>query len=214
VRILLLAGLVIIGAVFIAGARGFKHFCKDLKKYCDISSDDNRNEVLYRLGFPPLVLDDSQKDSLYPGRRSYKTNKEAAADDPDNAMPIGRTVADYYEWSYPLAAAPNSKANVFVDFDRATKIIDHIDCVDFTVVEHQCGPLAGIRIGDSEEHVKDKLGKPDRIKLDGATKAMFYDGVGVEFILTKGSVYYLRLSRVESRSPIQLLNFYLRDLFS
>jgi len=43
-------------------------------------------------------------------------------------------------------------------------------------------------------------------------KIMAYDGVGVEFRLTKGSVYYLRLDGKKNRSMIQLLDFYLRDL--
>jgi hypothetical protein len=212
-RLYLLAGLVVV-ALLLVGGRGFRHFCSDLQKYCNIRSTDNRSEVLYRLGFPPAVLDDSQKDSLYPGRRSYKTNRDAAAQDPDNAMPVGKTVADFYEWSYPLRDATDARANMYVDFDRATKIVEHIDCVDFTDVQHLCGPLAGIGVGDTEEHVKERLGKPDRYQLDGATKTLSYDGVGIEYRLTKGRVYYLRLSRTESRNPIQLLNLYLRDVFS
>jgi hypothetical protein len=208
----LIAGVAVVGAMMAAISINFYHFARDLKKYCGVHSYDDRNEVLYLLGFPPAVLDDSQKDSLYPGRRSYKTNRAAAAEDPDKVIPQGRTVADYYEWSYPLRETPNGGASVFVDFDRATKFIDHIDCVDFTDTQHACAPLAGINIGDSEDRVKDRLGKPDRLRLEGAMKIMAYDGVGVEFRLTKGSVYYLRLDGKKNRSMIQLLDFYLRDL--
>jgi len=204
--------LAIAGTVLVAGGIGFYQFCKDLLKYADIHNYDDRNEVLYRLGFPPAVLDDSQKNHPYAGRRSLKTNREAAPEDPDSVIPEGRTVADYYEWSYPVRGAPNAKAALYVDFDRTTKVIDNIDCVDFSDTPHFCAPLAGIAIGDSEDRVKEKLGKPDRYDLDGVTKTMTYDGAGVEFKLTKGSVYYLRLSRTNGRSVIQLLNFYLRSL--
>jgi hypothetical protein len=203
--------MAIAGAIVLGMGVNFYHFARDLKKYCGVHSYDDRNEVLYLLGFPPAVLDDSQKDNLYPRRRSYKTNRGGAAEDPDKVMPEGRTVADYYEWSYPLRDVPNGGAYVYVDFDRTTKFVDHIDCVDFSDVQHLCAPLAGIRIGDSEDQVKDKLGKPDRLQLEGAIKTLSYDGAGVEFRLTKGSVYYLRLDGKKSRNPIQLIDFYVRD---
>jgi hypothetical protein len=208
-----IAGLVIISAVLIAGGIGFREFCRDLLKYGNIHNYDDRDEVLYRLGFPAAVLDDSQKNHPYPGRRSYLTNREASAADPDRVIPEGRTVADYYEWSYPVRGAPNAKATMYVDFDRATKFVENIDCVDFTDPPHYCSPLAGISIGDSEDRVRDRLGKPDRFTLDGVTKTMSYDGVGVEFKLTKGSVYYLRLSRTDSRNIFELLDFFVRSLF-
>jgi hypothetical protein len=192
---------------------GFHQYYKDLEKYCGIRIYDDRNEVLYRLGFPAAVLDDSQKSGKYPGRRSYKTNRKAAGDDPDKMMPEGKTVADYYEWSYPFKGAGNVSADVYVDFDRATKAIENIDCVDFTDSPHLCPSLAGIAVGDTEDRVRDKLGKPDRYELDGVTKTLSYDGAGIEFRLTKGSVYYLRLSNSNGRNQLQLLYLYLRSLF-
>ncbi len=204
--------MLVVGGALVSFGLGFRQFYKDLEKYCGIRTSDDRNEVLYRLGYPPTVLDDSQKNFKYPGRRSYDTNRKAVTEDPDRVMPAGKTVSDYYEWSYLLKNAANSSANVYVDFDRATKAIENIDCVDFSDVQHLCPALAGILVGDSEERVRDKLGKPDRYELDGVTKTMSYDGVGVEFKLTKGSVYYLRLSRNTRRSQIQLLYVYARSL--
>ena len=204
----------LIAAAILAGLGiGFHQFSRDLEKYCGIKISDDRNEVLYRLGFPPAVLDDSQKDGKYPGRRNYKTNRKAGSDDPDKFMPEGKTVADYYEWSYPLRGAANADASVYIDFNRATKAIESIDCVDFSD-GRLCSPLLGIGIGDSEDHVRDRLGKPDRYDLDGVIKTMSYDAIGVEYKLTKGSVYYLKLYRSDKRSQIQLLYLYLRGLFT
>jgi hypothetical protein len=205
--------VLIVGGVLVGLGMGFYQFDKDLQKYCGVQTTYDRNEVLYRLGYPPAVLDDSQKDSKYPGRRSYETNRKAPIDDPDKMMPAGKAVSDYFEWSYPLKNANNAAANVYIDFDRATRGIENIDCVDFTDVQHVCPALAGVLVGDSEDRVRDKLGKPDRYELDGVTKTMSYDSIGVEFKLTKGVVYYLRLSGNRQRSLPHLLYVYIRGLF-
>jgi hypothetical protein len=206
--------LAVAGALGI-GLSGFYEFAKELQKYCGVRTNYDRNEVLYRLGFPATVLDDSQKNSKYPGRRSYETNRKAAVEDPDRVMPAGKTVSDYLEWSYLLKnLSNNSTANVYVDFDPATKQIENIDCVDFTDTQHLCPPLAGIAVGDSEDRVRDRLGTPDRYELDGVTKTMSYDSIGVEFKLTKGTVYYLRLSGNRQRNQGRMFDAYLRGLFS
>jgi hypothetical protein len=213
----------LIGAVVLAvagvltfGGFEFRQFYRDLEKYCGIRTAYDRGEVLYRLGFPATVLDDSQKNYKYPGRRSYEANRKAATDDPDKVMPAGKTVSDYFEWSYLLKnPGNNTTANVYVDFDRATKQIENIDCVDFSDNQHLCPPLAGIKVGDSEDRVRDKLGSPDRYELDGVTKTMSYESIGVEFKLTKGTVYYLRLygNAHGQQSRIRMLIAYLRGLY-
>jgi hypothetical protein len=205
--------LAVLGALA-SGWFEFHKFGKELEKYCGIRASYDRSEVLYRLGFPATVLDDSQKNSKYPGRRGYETNRKAVVDDPDKMMPAGKTVSDYLEWSYLLKNLNNnSTANVYVDFDPATKQIENIDCVDFTDMQHLCPPLAGISVGDSEDRVRDKLGKPDRYELDGVTKTMSYDSIGVEFKLTKGTVYYLRLFGNRERNQFRMLFVYLRGVF-
>jgi hypothetical protein len=211
---MLIAALsLIVGVALVGLGAGFYQFDKDLTKYCEVHTNYNRDEVLYRLGYPATVLDDSQKNYKYPGRRSYESNRKAANDDPDKMMPVGKTVLDYYEWSYPVKNSNNAAANMYVDFDHATKAIDDIDCVDFTDMQHVCPSLAGVSIGDSEERVRDKLGAPDRYELDGVTKTMSYDSIGMEFKLTKGNVYYLRLAGKQRRSFIGLLDAYIRGLF-
>jgi hypothetical protein len=203
----------IVGVTLVGLGAGFYQFNIDLGKYCDVHTNYDRDEVLYRLGYPATVLDDSQKNYKYPGRRSYDSNRKAANEDPDKVMPAGKTVSDYYEWSYPLKNLSNATANMYVDFDHATKAIENIDCVDFTDIQHACPALAGVSIGDSEERVRDKLGAPDRYELDGVTKTMSYDSMGLEFKLTKGNVYYLRLSGKQQRSYIRLFDAYVRGLF-
>ncbi len=213
-RKLKIVGLLLLaaGAGLVFFGLGFYQFNKEAQKYCGVRTTDDRSEVLYRLGYPSAVLDDSQKNFKYPGRRSYEVNRKDAAEDPDKVIPAGKTVSDYYEWSYLLKSGSNSSANVYVDFDRTTKAVENIDCVDFSDLQHLCPALLGVVVGDPEERVRDKLGRPDRNELDGVTKTMSYDSVGVEFKLTKGSVYYLRLVRSNKRSQIQVLIVYLRSL--
>lgn len=208
-----IVGLIVLaaGAGLVFFGSGFYQFSSEAQKYCGVRTTDDRSEVLYRLGYPSSVLDDSQKNFKYPGRRSYETNRKDA-EDPDKAMPAGKTVSDYYEWSYLLRNGSNASANVYVDFDRTTKGVDNIDCVDFSDLQHLCPALVGVMVGDPEERVRDKLGRPDRYELDGVTKTLSYDGVGVEFKLTKGSVYYLRLVRSNERSQIQVFIVYVRSL--
>jgi hypothetical protein len=212
---LLIGALILIVVGILVGVgTGFYQFGKSLDKYCGVRTSYDRSEVLYRLGYPPAVLDDSQKNSKYPGRRSYETNRKVTSEDPDKMMPAGKAVSDYFEWSYPLRTANNSSANVYIDFDRATRGIENIDCVDFTEMQHVCPALAGVLVGDSEDRVRDKLGRPDRYDLDGVTKTMSYDSMGVEFKLTKGNVYYLRLSGSRDRSTFRLFCAYVRSFFA
>jgi hypothetical protein len=210
---LIIAAIVLaVGGILLSVTMGGVQFKRSLGKYCGVRTSYDRNEVLYRLGYPPSVLDDSQKNSKYPDRRSYETNRKTGSEDPDKMMPAGKAVSDYFEWSYPLKTISSASANVYIDFDRTTKGIENIDCVDFTEMQHSCPALAGVLVGDSEDRVRDKLGSPDRYDLDGVTKTMSYDALGVEFKLTKGNVYYLRLSAGGKRDNLRLMYIYLRSL--
>ena len=112
--------------------------------------------------------------------------------DPKNALPEGKSINDYNEWGYDMTE--DGATSVQVTFDAGKRSVQRVSCID---IDHSkaphCAALADIQSGGAEEQVTARLGRPNRFKLDGVSKTISYDDLGVEFILTKGHVYYLTL---------------------
>ena len=78
---------------------------------------------------------------------------------------------------------------------------------------HLCPALAGIRAGDTEEHVRFVLGSPMRVSYNSVSKTTRYDDLGVEFVLTQGHVYGLTLFAAPRHRFATFFHRYIRAAF-
>lgn len=159
-------------------------FANSLDRYAGVYRTDDRREVLYRLGHPAGVLG---KPEVLQGMCCFQMNYVPGSSDPKNAMPDGKTESDFPGWTYE----PASDTTVTVNFDPQ----DHVESVEcLTGQPNGCLSLAGIYFDDTEEEVIRKLGRRHaRYKLEGMSKTIRYDDLGVEFTLMKDRVYMMSL---------------------
>ena len=158
-------------------------FVGGLDQYCGVYRTDDRKEVLYRLGSPQNVLGAIEKGPWGLSQRVYTPGSS----DPKQAMPPGKTEADFPGWTY----SPADDMTITVSFDNSNGV-ENISCM--TGHENACPHLAGVAFGDTEEQVFHKLGRHHaRYMLDGVSKTLRYDDLGVEYVLTKDRVYILTL---------------------
>lgn len=78
-----------------------------------------------------------------------------------------------------------------VSFQKVDGQVSKISCLGESA--QSCPPLAGINIGTTEEELRKLLGKPDTQKLDDVAKTVVYKKLGLEFYLTKDTVYTMAL---------------------
>jgi hypothetical protein len=53
--------------------------------------------------------------------------------------------------------------------------------------------IAGVNIGDTEDHVKSALGVPTSEKLSDVTKTIVYDRLNIKLYLAKQKVYMMKV---------------------
>jgi hypothetical protein len=203
------AGLLVIGLITLLFWR-FHYFLRDLEEYCGIKTIYDRAESMYRLGYPPAVL--AQTETAADGSGSWQTIYSTDRDaDPKNAMPADKRIDDFNEWVYFDPKTGLSEATVHVVFDPKTNHVESISCVDLAEgsTRHTCPAFLGVEDGDTEEQLKDKLGKFNQQRYDGALKTVRYDALGVDFVLRRGRIYVLRTNREKGNVPIIFWRFVL-----
>jgi hypothetical protein len=189
------ACFVLVGAIAVGLWAGLRSTKRQLAGYCGVKLGDSREEVRYRLGFPPFVVGEPEilaGDPKNHWARIFNTDSTA---DPKNVMPSDKHVEDFFEWSYPFDVGAPNGPNVEVDFSKSNRLVS-IQCIDPShVAAKSCPPLVGFRMGSSEEEITQRLGNPSRSEIDGISKRIRYDDLGVEFLLEKGAVYGLTLTK-------------------
>jgi hypothetical protein len=172
----------------------YRAFEEGLTRYRDITIGASRKEVLYRLGYPESVLGPlvvvSDSEAKAKGTWSggwqpvYYTDPKH---DPKNSMPDGKVIDDFDEWVY----GGDGPQDFTVGFSAGK--VRSLTCMDDSPssTSTNCNAVAGVSISDSEERVRQLLGKPTRYKYDGVAKTISYDDIGLEFVLTKGRVYMI-----------------------
>ena len=183
------AAALLLAAFVLSTCSGLQQFEKEIGHMGGIRLGDTRSEVLYRLGVPPRVFGDPHPIEVggetFQARTLYWVTD---APQPVNAMPEGSKIEDYSAWTY---APSGDAANFTVEFDAAGRV-NLLECTALGGRPFACGPVAGVWNTDSEEKVL-RMGRPTRETIDGVTKLMAYDDIGVRFLLTKGRVYRISL---------------------
>lgn len=186
--------------------RDFTAFAGRLERYCELAISSDKDEVRYRRGLPPIVLGPVEHDGFGPSSPIFFTDRQL---DPKNSIPEGMQPEDYHEWQYPAGDPLSAGPYVSVEFDT-TGVVKSISCYDTSPSGIHCPSLIGVSIGSTEEQVVDLLGAPDRSSLEGVTKTMSFDDVGIELFLSKRRVYLISLLNTP-RSRASILQRYLRS---
>ncbi len=172
----------------------YRAFTDQLTAVNGIRIGDSRAEVKYRLGIPQSVLDSPWEEGEYKGwQRTYTVS---APTNDVNRMPPATKVEDYNEWVYEEVSG---NVRLTIEFNKAATV-ESLDLYSDIEKPHGWGSVAGLYSGDSEEKVL-RFGVPSRQHLDGVTKTIEYDDLGLKITLTKGKAYMVTLKGVPQNSP-------------
>lgn len=155
----------------------------DSSRYQGVLLNWPRAEVLYRLGSPSAVVEDTTEDGW---ARIYYTDTTR---DPGNALPSGVSIDSFNQWKWE--AELNGGVELDVGFDPQTNSVVSITCMVIDQTGQFCEPLNGIEIGATEEEVIAHLGQATRFRYSGASKTLRYDNLGVDYTLSRGRVYMM-----------------------
>jgi hypothetical protein len=163
------------GAVFVWNNRPVSQ----QTEYGGLTIGISPDEVIYRKGSPPAVMDELSNE---PGYEGWQKLIEAAN------VEKGKTVKDYNEWSYQ-----EGRNRLDVTFNKERTALIAVSCFSSDRAS-RCPTIEGINDGDSEDQVLRKFGSPDSSKLEGVTKTLYYSKIGVSFTLEKQHVYMLGIN--------------------
>ena len=113
-----------------------------------------------------------------------------------NRMPPTTKVEDYNEWVYEEVSG---NVRLTIECNKAG-LVESLDLYSDIDKPHGWGPVAGLYSGDSEEKVL-RFGLPSKQHLDGVTKTIEYEELGLKITLTRGKAYRVRLEGVPENSP-------------
>jgi hypothetical protein len=196
-KAIIICGLVVaFGIVALACwsvAMRYHAFANDLSAVQGIHIGDPREEVKYRLGFPPEVLGPVEKDQ-FGDRRVYTVSGK---DNDVNKMPSTTKVEDYDEWVYE---EPSGNVRLTVEFNKSG-LVESLELFSDNR-PWGWGPIAGLHKGDSEEKVLRWFGQPSGRYLDGVSKKIEYRDLGIEVLLTKGRVYMITIKGPQEKAAV------------
>jgi len=197
VCLLILAAGVLAYSVHIAVQ--YRAFRNQLSAVQDIHVGDIRNEVKYRLGFPTFVLRPPEKTDWGWPQRILKVDGDR---NDQNSMPPTKTVDDYNWWQFDDA---NSRISLTIEFNESG-IVESIELYSKANNLRAWGPIAGIYCGDSEKEIL-RLGVPTKQSLDGVTKTIEYQDLGLIVTLTKGKAYMIKLTGLTTNNATVFWRF-------
>jgi hypothetical protein len=194
-------------------ALGFRRFEQGLESYCDVPIERDRAETMYRLGAPPFVLDAGDPKSEYYGLGLALYSTEANGDGSLPSMPDGKRIDDFDVWGYSRHGKSET-VTVNVTFDHVTHGVSEVSCFDMSDDPDStasCPPLLGVLMGMNEEAVVNRFGQGARSQLDGPSKTISYEDLGLEIVLSKNRVYGLKLLRTRG-TKFDLMRRYVHTL--
>lgn len=192
------AGLVLLVTV-LAGAylsARYRALEDQLAQYEGVKVGSSRAEVKYLRGDPTAVFGPVEKTPTGMPRGwsafqavYYLEPKNDPSETKVNALPDGKSAADFDEWSYEQASGAN------IDVKFASGRASSIRCVDIQR-GNGCAPILGISLGSTEERLLATLGKPgsEEIDEDSGTKTIAYPDMGLSFRLEQRQVYFIEVT--------------------
>ncbi|MDB6121838.1 MAG: hypothetical protein JWQ71_831, partial [Pedosphaera sp.] len=166
-------------------------FSNQLNAAQGISIGDSREEVKYRLGFPKEVISNEE----YKGFNWVYTVNAPTND--VNRMPQATKVEDYNEWIYEEAS---SNVRLTVEFNKSN-LVESLNLYSRDYVSFGWRSVAGLSSGDSEDKVR-RLGAPSHQILNGVSKTIEYDDLGIAVTLSKGRAYMISIKGPQKKAAV------------
>jgi hypothetical protein len=170
-------------------------FVNQLTTVRGIHIGDSRDQVKYRLGYPPVVLGALEENSF--GGRSQRVFTVLGQENDVNKMPSTTKVEDYNEWVYE---EPSGNVRLTVEFDKSG-LVKSLNLYSNSDKSYGWGAVAGLHSGDSEDEVL-KLGPPSQQNLDGVSKTIEYRDIGIVVTLSKGRAYMITIKEPQSKAAL------------
>jgi hypothetical protein len=149
------------------------------KEYSGLQLGMTMDEVKYAIGFPDAVLESEiETTGEFKGFQKITASKDLK----------DKKVEDYSEWNFG-----RSFGYVQTTFDAKNKKLIVVECFSRDR-GGACPAIYGIKDGDTEQSVLQRLSTPEKSQLDGVTKKMYYERIGVFLFLTKMQVYLLGIN--------------------
>jgi hypothetical protein len=204
------AALIGMGIYLVLMADDYRGFRQSTQQFCKVRLTDTRAEVLYKLGRPQSVEEKPQPASEQSKNPFDKFARLYYVDGPSgdmNTMPKDKTLEDFFTWQWSLDKGGQFYTAVTFGKDG---IVESILCFDNRSNITAWGPLAGIHDGASEDSIHN-LGKPTKSTIDGVTKIIEFDDIGVRFNLVRQRAYSAEL-RHPTGGEFALLKRFLHTL--
>ena len=160
-------------------------YTKPITEYQKILLNSTMDEQLYAKGYPDFVFDITRKikDDLYPGSMTPKVFYVTTEEIEKNPL---RHKA-YYLWTY----ANEDSSVTSIEFDESKKVKE-IMCyggevygeTDSFAAFKRC-EINNILLGDTEENLFQRLGKPSSEKIYNTTKIVEYKNLNLRVHLSK-----------------------------
>ncbi|HLX61395.1 MAG TPA: hypothetical protein VKX17_08955 [Planctomycetota bacterium] len=209
VRVICIVLAIAVGAYAVYFTSAYRAFKAQLSAIRGIHLEDSRNEVKYRLGYPPEVLGGLEEG---PWGGSQRVFYVFGRDSDKNKMPSTTKVEDYSEWVYEEAG---SNVRLTVKFSNAglvesLKLYSYGGAevpppppgfVPIDAVSGKWGPIAGLYSNDTEEIVL-RLGTPTGQRIVGVSKTIEYCDIGIKVTLAKGRAYMIEISAPQDKGAI------------
>jgi hypothetical protein len=180
--LLIFASILVVAAALI----GILHFWDEIPalvssqiEYASIRLGMTPDEVIYVNGYPSAVLGDNTHTDESGIWQQVIEVKD---------LEKGKRVQDYGEWAYNT-----EKSRVRITFNEAKNAVIVIECYSEDRLS-RCPPIAGVTDGDTEKKVIRRLGNPDTARIEGVTKFMTYDKLGIFLWLAQERVYMLGIN--------------------
>jgi hypothetical protein len=156
-------------------------------EYAGLRLGISQDEVIYIKGVPQTVNGELETEGPLKGSRPTIEKDK---------LEKGKQVRDYDDWAYN-----GDYSRINVTFNMKKTAVTAIQCYSSDKLS-RCPPILGIRDGDSEKTVIDRLGVPaisriERLSIpgvEGATKYISYPNLGINFHLEKEQVYYMGIN--------------------
>jgi hypothetical protein len=161
------------------------NYDEDINSYMGASLADDHRSILYANGYPTAVRLDGRSPWI-------KTGLSADGVVLGSTPPVvaGRSLFAYSEWSYTLPQKAESQYIFLPESGRVTRIA----CLQLQAAPESCPPMLGVTVGDLDDIPYIKAGLPQRERIGGMSKHLYYDKIGVEFTMSQRRVYRIDLT--------------------
>lgn len=178
----------------------YQNYRTDLNSYMGLKIGASREEAIYVFGYPDQVIGDGEINPSPELEGEWARMYDVTGNDPVNAMPKGKTINDYDEWSFN-----KDGYRVEVEFDKRQNKVETISCMADDG-EGVCPGIMGIVTGDDEDAITNQLGKADLFQYVGTSKSYRWLGLGIDVSLVERKAYMVKKHAAKGASASWLLN--------